>query len=267
MKTHQILPVVLAAAIGIAACGSDDVGTGDSVDPVPTSAATSSAADPSGAWVLVSGPSDPIPDWDVTVEIGDDRIGGTAACNGYGGTVEFGDGTIDVSELSWTEMGCRSDVQQLEQAFLTALGAARAYSTSDDQLAITTPEGVWRFDRLAPVPTAELVGTRWVLDGYVTGDSVSNERGMGDAFIELSRDGALVGATNCRTLSGAWVETGNEIVFTEFSADGECSDGAAADLDGRIVSVLGDGFRVEIDGDRLAVTSQGDEGLTFRSDR
>lgn len=158
MKTHHILPIVLAASMGFTACGSDDA-TGDAIDPVPTAAASTSAGDPSGAWVMVSGPSDPIPDWDVTVEIDDGRIGGTAACNGYGGAVEFSDDTITVSELSWTEMGCRSDVQQLEQTFLMSLLAASTYSVTDDQLDITTPDGVWEFDRLAPVPTAELVGT------------------------------------------------------------------------------------------------------------
>lgn len=266
MRLRLFVPVALAAIASLAACGSaDDAGSGDPGDPATTVASSPGVDDPSGAWVMVSGPSDPIPGWDVTVEIDDRRIGGTAACNGYGGTVEIGDGTIAVSELSWTEMGCQTDVQQLEQSFLTSLGAATAYSVSDDQLDLTTPQGVWRFDRLAPVPTAVLVGTTWVLDGYVEGDTVSNEPGMDDAFIELSADGTLVGATNCRELSGRWTETGSEIVFTEFSADGECPDDAASDLDGRIISVLGDGFRPEIDGDRLTVTSRGDEGLTFRS--
>ena len=158
MKTHRALLIMMALAVGLAACGSDDdVGTGDSADP--TSTAVSNAGDPSGAWVLVGGPSNPIPGWDVTVEIDNDRIGGIAACNGYGGTVEIGEGTIAVSDLSWTEMGCESDVQQLEQAFLEALGAVSTYSISGEQLQITTPEGVWRFDRLAPVSTAEPVGT------------------------------------------------------------------------------------------------------------
>ena len=257
---------MMAVAIALSACGShDDVGTSDAVDQTSTSASVSSAGDPSGAWVLVSGPRDPIPGWDVTVEIDSDRIGGTAACNGYDGTVEVGDGIITVSELIATEVACESDIQQLEQTFLTSLGSASAYSASNERLEITTPQGVWRFDRLAPVPTAELVGTTWVLDGYVDGDSVSTEAGMGDAFIKLSDDGTVLGATNCREFSGTWIETGSEIVFTAFAADGDCPNETASDLDSRIITVLVDGFRAEIDGDRLNVTSQSDEGLTFRS--
>lgn len=260
---------VLAAVVVLSACGSDGVaGTGHSASAVPTSASASGSdpGDPSGAWVMVSGPSDPIPGWDVTVEIDGDQIGGTAACNGYGGTVEIGAGTMAVSELGQTEIGCESEIQQLEQVFLRSLAAATAYSLPDRQLEIVTPEGVWRFDRLAPVPTLELVGTRWVLDGYVDGDTVSHEAGMDSAFVELSDDATLVGATNCRELSGMWVETGSEVVFTELAATGECPDDAAWDLDGRIIAVLGDGFRAEVDGDRLTVTSQGGAGLTFRAE-
>lgn len=292
MRPHHIVPIALALAVSLTACGFED----DASDPLSTSAPASSTSDPSsaggppsttalsntseptsaseptstgdpsGAWVLVDGPSDPIPGWDVTIEIDGDRIGGTAACNLYGGVVEIGDGTIAVGEISVNEMGCRDDVQQLEQAFLSALFAARTYTASGDQLDITTPQDVWTFDRLAPLPTAELADTTWVLDGYIDGDSVSNEPGMDDAFIELASDGTMVGATNCRTLSGAWTETGSEIVFTEFAAEGDCPDEASWNLDSRIVTVLGDGFSAEIDGGRLTVTSQGNEGLTFRSD-
>lgn len=238
-----------------------------SVAPLSTSAPGSSAGDPSGAWVLASGPSDPIPGFDVTVEIDNDRIFGTAACNGYGGTVEIGEGTIAVGELGSTAEGCESNVQQLEQDFLTSLGDASAYAVSGDQLQITTPEGVWQFDRLAPLPTAELVGTRWVVDGYIDGDNVSSEAGMGDAFIELADDGSVVGATNCRALSGMWIETGSEILFTTFGADGDCPNDTAWDLDARIIEVLGDGFSAEINDGQLTLTSRGNQGLTFRSDR
>ncbi|MEM9038377.1 MAG: META domain-containing protein [Actinomycetota bacterium] len=271
MNTHRLfLPATLSLALVLAACGSDadtgaDGGANASDDPGATLAPLPSIDDPSGGWVMVSGPSDPIPGWDVTMEIDGDRISGTAACNGYGGTVEIGDGTIAVTELSWTEMGCETEIQQLEQDFLASLSSAAAFSVADDQLELDTPQGVWAFDRLEPVPTAELVGTTWVLDGYLDGDSVSNEIGMDAAFLELSEDGTFVGATNCRSLSGSWTETGSEIVFTDFAADGECPDAVASDLDNRIITVLGDGFRVEVDGALLTATSQGDEGLTFRA--
>jgi len=69
MKIHQVFPVVVAVAVGLVACGSGDgVGVGGSVAPLSSvSAPASSVGDPSGAWVLVSGPSDPIDGWALTV--------------------------------------------------------------------------------------------------------------------------------------------------------------------------------------------------------
>jgi hypothetical protein len=49
-----------------------------------------------------------------------------------------------------------------------------------------------------------------------------------------------------------------------FGAHGECG-ADVEDQDGRVVSVLGDGFTVEIDGDRLTVTAAGGEGLSYKA--
>lgn len=60
-----------------------------------------------------------------------------------------------------------------------------------------------------------------------------------------------------------WIETGSEIVFT---ADGDCPNDTAWDLDARIIGVLGDGFSAEINDGQLTLTSRSNQGLTFRSD-
>ncbi len=83
------------------------------------------------------------------------------------------------------------------------------------------------------------------------------------ATLELRADGTLVGSTGCRSLSGSYTVAGDEVVFTEFSADGECPSELQSQ-DDQVVTVLGDGFTVEIDGDRLTLTSSGSEGLVYR---
>ena len=266
MHKPRVLPIIIAA--GLAACGSGvDADQRTSSDaPVPAAAPDVEAGDPSGAWVLTSGPTAPISGFDVTVEIDGARIFGTAACNGYGGTVEIGDGTISVDELGYTQEGCEPDVQQLEQDFLASLADADRYVVSGEQLQLTTPQGTWRFDRVAPPLIDEIVGTRWVLEALIDGNDVSREADTGDAFVELFADGSVVGATNCRTLTGMWIATGTEIAFTTFGADGDCPSDEAQDIDTRIIAVLGDGFGAEIDGEQLTLTSRGNQGLTYRSD-
>lgn len=259
---RSALVVCPLLALGLAACGDDP----DPIGPADGSAQEEpSAADPTGSWVMVDGPAAPIDGWDVTVTVDGDRIGGTAACNGYGGTVTWSDqGDISVGELAQTEMACEAPgVMALEQAFLASLLDVEAFAVDDQVLTLRSGDDEWVFELLPPVPTAELVGTTWRLDGYVDGDAVSSETGMDAATLVLHADGSMSGTTNCRTLAGTWVEAGAEVLLTELSADGACPTPAASDLDNRIVGVLGDGFTATVEGDRLTLVSRGGVGLTY----
>lgn len=120
------------------------------------------------------------------------------------------------------------------------------------------------FERLEPVPESEITNTVWVLDGLISGDAVSSASGE-RATLELFSDGSVLGGTGCRLVQGQYTISGPEVVFTEFSAEGEC-DPALADQDSHVVTVLGDGFRVEIDGQHMTLWSTGDLGLSYRAD-
>lgn len=75
-------------------------------------------------------------------------------------------------------------------------------------------------------------------------------------------------------LSGEWVETGDEVLLTTFGVRGDspnvASDGtttcdeAVIEQD-QVLSVLGDGFRAEVDGQHLTLTSRDGLGLTYRA--
>ena len=150
MKLSRALRCLLVPVAFVAAgCGVDDDGavgdsatTSDATDDATddaTSDATDDATDGSvdGDWMLLSGHLDGeeivlVDGWNVTMSIDGDRIGGTAACNGYGGTLDIGDefdlgGSFVVGELSWTEMGCEPEVMELEQQFLATLSQIDSY--------------------------------------------------------------------------------------------------------------------------------------------
>lgn len=259
IRTALVVPLLLAAS---AACGDDADPASPTVDPTVEPGVTS---DPTGSWRMVDGAAAPISGWDVTMTIEGAQIGGTAACNSYGGTVAWdGDGSFAVGELAQTEMACEpAEVMELERTFLASLATTVEFEVDDEQLTLRGPDGsTWTFELLPPIPTAELVDTRWILDGYVADDAVSNEQGMDAATLTLHADGTVTGSTNCRDLSGSWIQSGGEILLAQLAAEGSCTN-AAADLDGRILEVLGDGFTVEIDGQRLTITSRGGVGLTF----
>ena len=110
------LSLLAVGSLFVAACGDDStpVGPGSATDPTNPDVTLPAPDDPAGtidgSWRLTSATIDGsvialVDGWQVTLDVDGDQIGGTAACNGYGGTAVIGDGTVSVGELSWTEMG------------------------------------------------------------------------------------------------------------------------------------------------------------------
>jgi heat shock protein HslJ len=236
-------------------------------------AACGQAAEPAsiaGAWQLEEGTldGDPIPLVDgfpITLTIDAETVGGTAACNGYGGSYTFEDGEIAISELGATAMACvPEETMAAEAAYLEALTRATTVSATDDQLTITGEGVELVFNELPPVPTADLTNTVWVLESLIEGDSVSSVGGE-RATLELFTDGSMLGSTGCRNLHGRYVVSGGEVQMPEFAAEGECPQELQAQ-DSLVVTVLGDGFRALVEEDILTVTSAGNLGLTYRAE-
>ena len=128
--TISRLPIslIVAGSLVLAACGDGD---SDSDRPLNDTTSGSTLPTPDGAaseaiegeWILVAGEIDGVPvplvdGWDVSLSIKWGELGGTAACNGYGGFVDVSAAGLRVTELSWTEMGCEPAVMQLEQSYL-----------------------------------------------------------------------------------------------------------------------------------------------------
>ncbi len=305
MKISRLsLALLVPLALVAAACGDDEIDPAGTDEPAPSTGDVDDGGDDTGddggdgsvdpddnsvddgtmpetvdgSWVLTSGHLDGVPialvdGWDVTMTIDGATIGGTAACNGYGGSVAVGDefelgGSFSVGELSWTEMGCEPTVMEFEQQFLQALQAVDSYELAGTLTLGQAGAGTSLiFEPLPPVPTADIIGTTWVLDTVIEGDAATNVPGTENATLTLKADGTLVGSTGCRQLEGEWVIAGAEIVFTTFAAiddpaAGQCAPDAER-LDGFIVTVLGDGFTADVDGQRLTVMSRGNEGLSY----
>lgn len=227
--------------------------------------------DLTGSWQLTSGSHagsalEPIVTHPVTIEFTADRVGGTAACNSYGGTFDTSTGALTISELAITEMACDPpETMELERAYVEALLAVNEATIEEATLTLSGPETTLEFEELPPVPNADLHGTIWVLDGLISGDTVSSVAGD-RATLELFSDGSLLGSTGCRTLTGTYVESAGSIETPTLAADGECPDDLF-DQDSRVISVLEGPFQAEVDGQSLTLTRPGGEGLTYRADR
>lgn len=220
-----------------------------------------------GSWVLSRGfgPDGDIPivdGWPITIGFESDTFGGTAACNGYGGGYSTDGASISWQDVSQTEMGCEGPAMASEAAFLSALLLVDSFELADGLL-LTGPGVELMFSREAPVPTADLVGQLWLLDTLIQGETASSVQGD-PATLLLDADGNVRGGTGCRTFTGSYVINGGSVLFPDFAMDGECP-AQLTTQDNQVVTVLGDGFTPSIDGDRLTLTSAGNEGLSYKA--
>lgn len=221
-----------------------------------------------GAWQMTSGeidgqPIEPPETHPITITFEEDEVSGTASCNGFGGTFSVNGSSISISNLAMTEMACSpEETMEAEAMFSDAI--TRVDTVSVDGTLTLSADGVEMvFEKLDPVPEAELTDTRWILDGLIQGDKIASPVAGSEAFIDLWSDGSVTGDTGCRPFSGQYIIEGAEVHMTEMTADGHECEPNFADQDNLFFSVVGDGFRVEIDGNRLTMSSRGAEGLTF----
>lgn len=270
-------PILAAIVLLLSACASREVSDApgapatttavegpEPITTVPRSVPDDGAigTEPNGEWILVSGA--PIVDgFPISLSISNDQFGGRAACNSYGGTLSVGDDVWALTGMAMTEMGCEAPIQDSEQTYIAALQQVDGWTVENGLLILSGPPEPLVFERAPALPTEALVGTEWVLESVVDGDTVSTP--VGDpASLLLLDDGTIVGSTGCRTLTGTWVEADAQIFFPTFSTDGECPTDLAAQ-DSIVVTVLGDGFRAAIDGDVLTLSSMGGLGLVYRA--
>jgi heat shock protein HslJ len=251
-------PAAFLLALALTACG------GGGAAPSP---GTDAAVD--GSWQLTSGrtAAGGIPilaDRPITLTVEGSSIGGTAACNSYGGRLAGSAGRIRVEELGMTAMGCEADVMASEAAYTSALSSISQIGRDGAELVLLGQDVELRFVALPAPPTAELVDTSWTLETVFVGDVAAAAAGE-PARLTLRSDGTFTGSTGCRSFTGTWVEDGERIRDTSMRMDGaECAAGLAHQ-DATIVSVVGDGFVPSIDGDLLTLTDPGGAGLVYRA--
>lgn len=94
---------------------------------------------PAGEWQLESLNGNPlVEDTKITLVFEDDRAGGSAGCNSYGGAVEAAGEKIQFSELTMTLMACTdAGVMAQESSYLAALGAVDTFQVDGEKLILS----------------------------------------------------------------------------------------------------------------------------------
>jgi heat shock protein HslJ len=249
MTSRSLIAATLAALL-VAACG---------LGPV---------ADLDGEWILQRGtvggePLQLVDGARVSLRIDGTEVGGTAACNQYGGEMERDGERITIGTLSVTEMACEEPIMALEAAFLDGLSRIDTARRDADQLRLTGPGTELDFTLLEPPADADPVGTSWRLESLITGDAVSSV--FGEATLLLGADGTVSGSTGCRSFGGSYTLNGDELSIGDLVVDQRACDEQSAGQDGQVLELLGSPLRVTVSGDRLTLMG-GANGLDYRAE-
>lgn len=245
MRLTALIAYAAAAVLTLTACGDEE--PGDSV-----------RHDWDGVWVLASGtqqggPLVLVDSHPVTLVLDGDAVSGISACNHYGGTVTRSGDSFTVGAMSMTEMACPPDsVLTLESAFHAALNDVTTAALDGDLLTLSGDAVELVFERQPAVPSADLLGTTWMLDSLLAGDVVSSTMGTGSLI--LSADGTVSGSTGCRNFTGSWEQDGTSLRFQLATTRQACPDETRAQ-DQQVLAVLDAQPEFAIDGQSLTLTS------------
>jgi heat shock protein HslJ len=245
----------LALLVLVAACGAV---TEPSTQPDPG---------PAGDWKIiegdVTGVGIPRGNFRITLLLADGTAGGVAACNSYGGSFTADDGFIRFGLMNQTDVACAEPGMSAEQIFLRGLSAVDSYTVANDRLTLTGSDVTLVFATIPPIDTAPLFNQRWALESLLLADAVSSVQG--DGFLLLTEEGTMSGSTGCRSLHGVFIVAADEIVLTEFGADGNCPPDLEQQ-DSHLITVLEGGFTALVEEDRLTLMDPEGSGLQFRAE-
>src|SRR3990172_738506 len=102
------------------------------------------------------------------------QVSVNAGCNSMSGPYRIDGARLVVDELATTEMGCEPPLMDQDRWVADLLDGATV-ALDDDTLTLT--KGVIHvvlLDREIADPDRPLLGTRWVVDGLISGDAVSS---------------------------------------------------------------------------------------------
>jgi heat shock protein HslJ len=277
MPSRPLITAVLSSLLMVAACG---VGTGPSPAAGPTDTAPPTAQpDPTA----LPGPTEPprqgldgrtflstaidgrglVAGSRVQLSFEDGTVGASAGCNSMGGPYVVDGGVLRAPQLAMTEMGCEP-ARMAQDQWLAGLLDGAALTLDGDTLTLAK-DGVTLtlVDREVADPDRPLVGTRWVVEGLVSGDAVSSLPAGLQAALVFS-DGQVAVEAGCNSGGGAAQVADGTIQFGEIILTRLPCPHQAAAVEAAILAALAPRAGYTIEADVLTLDAGG-VGLILRA--
>lgn len=244
MTLRTSLTLLALAGLTLAACGSDDSSTADSVSAADLSERGFVSTDVTG-YDLVAGS-------EITMNFLDDAVSVNAGCNTMNGGFEIADGTFTAGQLAMTMMACPDPLMAQDTWLSEFLASSPQIELDGSTLTLTGDDATIT---LAEIEPAALVGTTWVVTGTVASQAVSSIPADSTASISIADDGTVAVDTGCNTGSGD-VEVGDEtLTFGPIATTLRACVDEVAELEADVLAVLQGEVAYEISGDNLSLRS------------
>ncbi len=266
VKTMRYGLVVMLAVGLLSACAAGSSGGGDGglEDLDGRSFVSTAVTDAGAARPLVAGTQ-------IRLDFADGVLGAGAGCNSMSGPYRLDGDTLTMPEgLATTEIGCEPALMDQDAWLAQLLLDQPTLRVAGDVLTVTGGTTVVTLqDRETAEPQPPVVGTAWVLDGIIDGETVSSVPAGVTASLQIEEqpDGSLraLVADGCNRGNGTVTVDEQTMTFgvraTTLMACAEAQEEVAIVVNSVLTGTVG----YEAADATLTITSP-ERGLVFRAD-
>ena len=204
-----------------------------------------------------------VPGSTVRLQFENGRVGGGAGCNQMSGPYTIVDRKLALGQVAMTAMGCEQPLMDQDSWLVSFLGGAKV-ALAGDTLTLSNGDVTMTLtDRKVADPDRPLEGTRWVVDGIVTGDAVSSVPAGVTASLSIA-DGKLALEAGCNVGGGSVTVSPTSMTVGPLMLTRKACAPGASMVESAVLDVLTGDVAYTIEADRLTLTNGG-KGLTLRA--
>ena len=186
------------------------------------------------------------------------KVSGSSGCNQYSGTYTTSGNSIQVSTaMASTMMACELQVMNQEDAYLRALGRARFYEATADQL--TLKDASNKTLLVYKAQSQDLSGTSWEAISYNNGKQAVTSVMAGTTLTaDFGKAGILSGNSGCNTYNGPYKATGIQIEIGPLASTMKAcaAPEGVMDQEAQYLAALGSAAVYHIEGNTLELRTQ-----------
>jgi heat shock protein HslJ len=206
---------------------------------------------------------DLVPGTAVRLVFNDGQLGIEAGCNHMSGPYSIVDGRIRVGSMMTTEMGCEPRLMD-QDAWVGQFVGGAAVDLDGNALKLANGGVTMQLtDRVVADPDHPLVGTRWIVDGIVSGEAVSSLPDAVEAALTFEDDRIAV-ETGCNSGGGPVTIEATTFMAGPLALTKKACVPETAAVERAVLEALTGQVGYTLEADRLMLTN-GRAGLTLHA--